>query len=405
MKAFSGGLLLVAAVVYLVTVRVESAQGAGAAVWVAYVRAAAEAGMVGGLADWFAVTALFRHPLGVPVPHTAIIPTRKDALGAGLGEFVGTHFLAEDVVRGRLRAARLGERVGGWLARQENAERVSGELAAALRGAVGVLRDDDVQAVLEQAVVRRLAATPLAPVLGELLGGVVADGSHHPLVDLSLENTHRWLVENHDQVVEAVARQAPVWSPRFVDERVAERVYAEVVRVVGEVRDDPDHELRHTVDRFLAGYARALREDPDTQRRVQDVARSLLEHPKVRAAMSTAGASVRRLVMEAIDDPDSELRTRVRAAIADLGARLRDDVVLREKVDRWVEDAAAYLVTQYRGELVTVITDTVQRWDGRETARRIELQVGRDLQFIRINGTVVGALVGVLIEAVTRLVT
>src|SRR5262249_17767597 len=162
------------------------------------------------------------------------------------------------------------------------------------------------------------------------------------LVDLSVENGHRWLVENHTQVVDAIARQAPAWSPRFVDERVAERVYAEVLRVVGDVRDDPEHELRRTLDRFRPAYARALREDRATQQRVQDLGRALLTHPEVRAAFGRAAATVRALVVEAVDDPTSELRSRTRGAIAGFGERLRDDPVLRGKVDGWVEDAAAH---------------------------------------------------------------
>ncbi len=402
MKVLSAALLGVAAVAYVFAERVARSQGDAVATWVLYLRAAAAAGMVGGLADWFAVTALFRHPLGVPVPHTAIIPSRKDAIGRSLGDFVSTHFLAPDVIRERVRLVRPAARAGTWLAAPANAERVTRELATAVRAAFGVLRDDDVQAVLEQLVTRRLAALPAGPALGRVLAEVVADGSHRPLVDLSLVNAHRWLVENRDAVVAAVARQAPAWSPRFVDERVADRVHAEVLRVLTEVRDNPGHELRTSLDRFLASYAQDLQHDEQTQRRAEAAKVALLAHPQVRQAVAEAGAAVRRLAMEAIDDPDGELRRRVRGAIASFGARLAADADLQAKVDRWLEDLAAYLSSTYSGELSTLITDTVERWDGPQTARRIELQVGRDLQFIRINGTVVGALAGLLIEVLTH---
>ncbi|HZB49859.1 MAG TPA: DUF445 family protein, partial [Mycobacteriales bacterium] len=179
MKTGATALLVGAAVVYALTTWLGEDRG-----WVGFVRAAAEAGMVGGLADWFAVTALFRRPLGLPIPHTAIIPTRKDALGDSLSDFVGTNFLSEEVVRDRLRQADPAGRFGRWLAAPANAERVTAEVASVLRGAIGVLRDSDVQAVLEPAVRRRLAEMPVGPALGRLLGDAVTDGAHHKLVDL-----------------------------------------------------------------------------------------------------------------------------------------------------------------------------------------------------------------------------
>jgi uncharacterized membrane-anchored protein YjiN (DUF445 family) len=403
MKAVAGGLLVVAAATYVVSLRAGHGGQAGAVpTWVGYVRAAAEAGMVGGLADWFAVTALFRRPLGLPIPHTAIIPTRKDAIGQSLGDFVRTNFLAEDVVRDRLRRAGLAARVGAWLARDVSAERVSAELANLARAGLGVLRDEDVQAVLDQVITRRVLAIPIGPPLGTLLGRLVADGAHHGLVDLTIDNVHTWLLDNHAAVV---ARQAPAWSPRFVDEAIAERVYAEVLRVVGEVRANPEHPLRASFDTYLSTFAADLRSDPATQVRVEAIKLRLLQRPDVRAGVGAAGGTLRRLVQEAVDDPSSELRKRVTAAVADLGRRLVDDPEFALKVDGWVEDAVAHVTTNYSAELTTVITETVERWDGVETARKIELQVGSDLQYIRINGTVVGALAGLAIQAITQVIS
>lgn len=401
MKTMATTVLLIAAVVFLLARRAEDAGPA----WVGFVRAAAEAAMVGGLADWFAVTALFRRPLGLPIPHTALVPTRKDALGRSLGEFVGTNFLSEAVIRDRLRRAGMAGRAGGWLVRPSHAQRVTAELAAAARGAVEVLSDEDVQAVMEQAVVQRLAAAPVGPPLGQLLAQVVADGAHHGLVDLAVEQVHAWLAANRSVVVEVVLRQAPTWSPRFVDERVAERVYAEAMRVATAVRADPRHPLRGVIDRFLAQLALDLQHDAATLARAEQVKHQVLDHPEVRRALGELWSTVRRMVLEAIGDPDSTLRHRVAEALVAFGARLVDEPELRAKVDGWLEDAAAYLVTTYRHELTRTITDTVERWDADETTRKIELQVGRDLQFIRINGAVVGALAGVAIHAVGTMLT
>jgi uncharacterized membrane-anchored protein YjiN (DUF445 family) len=399
MKSLATALLAAAAVVYLLASRAED----GGPAWVGYVRAAAEASMVGALADWFAVTALFRRPLGLPIPHTAIIPTRKDQLGAGLGDFVGTHFLSEQVVRDRLKSVGVAARVGGWLTDPDHARRVTDEAATALRGAIEVLRDDDVRAVLEQALLPRLLEAPVGPPLGRLLTRVVEDRAHEGVLQLAIDQVNRWLAQNEDVVVDAVARQAPAWSPRFVDEAVALRVYREVVRVAGEVQRDPEHPLRRSVDRFLAQTGRDLQDDLETIHRAEQLKAGLLAHPAVRAAAGDLAGSVRAALLEAVANPDGELRRRAAAGVASFGGRLSSDDRLRAKVDGWLEDAAAYLVTTYRDELTATITETVNRWDGEETARKVELAVGRDLQFIRINGTLVGGLAGIGIHALTQL--
>ncbi|MEP6464301.1 MAG: DUF445 domain-containing protein [Frankiaceae bacterium] len=401
MKAVATGLLVLAAVIYVVTWRVERGGGPG---WVSYLRAAAEAGVIGGLADWFAVTALFRRPLGLPIPHTAIIPTRKDALGRNLGDFVGTNFLSEEVVRDRLHRADVAGRLGSWLAEPAHAERVTAEVSVAVRSAMDVLRDEDVHAVLERAVLKRLAGVSLGPPLGHVLERIVADGAHHRLVDVGIDRLHNWLAANRETMMKLIIAQAPLWSPDFLDQRVATRVYAELVRVSGEVVDDPNHAWRQGIDRFLATFADDLRTDPATIAHLEDLTTSLLEHPEIRRAFGDLVAAGRSLLLELIDDPTSELRLRATDALVSFGGRLAADPVLAAKANRWLQDAAGYVVTHYRDELTRTITDTVERWDADETSRKVELQVGGDLQYIRINGTLVGSLAGLAIHAVTRLV-
>ncbi len=401
MKTTATGLLVLAAVTYVLAWRWEHSGGPG---WVSYLRAAAEAGVIGGLADWFAVTALFRRPMGLPIPHTAIIATRKDALGQNLGDFVGANFLSEEVIRDRLHRADVAGRLGSWLADPDHAERVTAELSVAVRSAIAVLRDDDVHAVLEQAALKRLAGVSLGPPLGQVLERIVADGAHHRLVDVGITRLHEWLAGNRDTMTKLIVAQAPLWSPDFLDQRVAARVYAELIRVSREVRDDPHHQWRQGIDRFLAAFAGDLRTNPATIARLEGLTAGLLEHPEVRRAFGELVAAGRALLLELIEDPSSELRVRSTEALIAFGGRLSDDPVLGAKANRWLQDAAGYVVTHYREELTRTITDTVERWDGAETSRKVELQVGGDLQFIRINGTLVGALAGLAIHAVTRLV-
>ncbi|HKS48417.1 MAG TPA: DUF445 family protein [Amycolatopsis sp.] len=400
MKLVALSFLLGATVVFLLT---SWAQAAGWPGWVGYVRAASEAGMVGALADWFAVTALFRRPLRLPIPHTAIIPNKKDQLGGSLGEFVGTNFLSRQVVRDKLRRIGIAGRLGRWLSQPENAERVTSELSTVVKGLVTVLRDEDVQAVLEQAVVRRVVEQPWGPPLGKLLEQVFADGAHYKLVDLMCDRSYEWVRDNHSTVLRVVSDRAPSWSPKFVDAMLADKVYGEVLSFAWAVKTDVNHPMRLALDKFLAEFAQDLQKDPETMARAELVKEQLVDHPGVKRLIGSTWATAKGMLLTAAEDPSSELRRRVREGLRSLGVRLVEDDSLRTKVENWVEGAAVYLVTNYSREITTIITDTVERWDAEETSRKIELQVGRDLQFIRINGTVVGSLAGLLIYAVAQL--
>ncbi|CAM5516808.1 membrane protein [Streptomyces tanashiensis] len=399
MKTLATALLVLVAVIYALA---TWARNAGWGAWAGYVAAAAEAGMVGALADWFAVTALFRRPLGLPIPHTAIIPTKKDQLGASLGTFVGENFLSADVVRGRLQALGIGRRLGAWLADPAHADRVTAELSTALRGALTVLRDADVQAVVGEAITRRAEAAEIAPGLGKTLEKVVADGAHHRAVDLICTRAHDWLVTHGDSVMDAVQGGAPGWTPRFVDRKIGERVYKELLRFITEMRDMPGHPARGAIDRFLTDFAADLQADTDTRARVERLKSDLLARPEVQDIIASAWSSVRSLIIAAAEDDRSQLRLRARASLISLGSRLATDTRLQAKVEGWAEDAAAYVVTTYRHEITSLITDTVAGWDADQTSRKIEANIGRDLQFIRINGTVVGALAGLLIYTVSH---
>nr|WP_308426791.1 DUF445 domain-containing protein [Streptomyces xantholiticus] len=399
MKTTATGLLLLVALVFVLA---TWAKNAGLGAWAGYVAAAAEAGMVGALADWFAVTALFRHPLGIPIPHTAIIPNKKDQLGASLGSFVGENFLSGDVVRLRLRAVGIGSRLGAWLAEPAHADRVTAELSTALRGALTVLRDSDVQAVVGEAITRRAEAAEIAPGIGKTLQKVVADGAHHRAVDLICTRAHDWLILHSGSVMDAVEGGAPGWTPRFVDRKVGERVYKELVRFVTEMRDMPGHPARGAIDRFLGDFAADLQSDTDTRARVERMKSELLSRTEVQDVIASAWSSVRAMIISAAEDDRSELRMRARASLLSLGSRLATDSRLQAKVDGWVEEAAVYVVTTYRGEITSLISETVASWDAEHTSRKIEAHIGRDLQFIRINGTVVGALAGLLIYTVAH---
>ena len=395
MKAAAASLLLVAVILYIVTRHRGGFLG--------FVNSGAEAAMVGGLADWFAVTALFRHPLGLPIPHTALIPRRKNMIGRSLETFVASNFLAEDVVREKVQSARVAARAGEWLADPAHAERVGKEAATAVRAAMRVLRDEDVVDVLEAALLKRVTAIPWGPPAGRLLGHVVDEGAHHRLVDIGIDAAHTWLLGNSATVTHIVAEQAPGWAPGFVNEAVAGRAYREALKFVREVQADQQHPMRIALDGLLSRFAEDLRSDPYTIHRVELLKERLLARPDVRDSVGRIWATGRRMLLEAVDDEGGELRRRIAAGFAELGLRLASDQDLQDKVDGYLADAVAHAAGSYSGEVATVISDTIAKWDGKEASHRIELQVGRDLQFIRINGTVVGALAGLAIHGVTVL--
>jgi uncharacterized membrane-anchored protein YjiN (DUF445 family) len=271
-----------------------------------------------------------------------------------------------------------------------------------LRGLLAVLRDDDVQEVLSRTVNRWLAERPIGPPLGTLLGRFVADHGHRPLIDLMTRRAVEWL-ETHPEAIErTVTGEAPSWTPRFVDERLARQIHKQLVRFATAVRDEPDHQARAAIDAFLADFAEDLRTDPETMARAEKLKRELIGHPETQRLVGMSWQALRSMIAAAAEDEEGELRRRMRSAIVSFGERLAFDERQRAKVDTWVEGAAVYAVTTYRDEITALITDTVEAWDAEETSRKVEIQVGRDLQFIRINGTVVGALAGLLIYTVTR---
>ena len=391
-------MLIAAGAVFVVTRMFESDHS-----WLGYLRATAEAAMVGGLADWFAVTALFRHPLGLPIPHTAVIKTRKAQLGRSLGEFVQENFLARDVVADKLRHARIGERLGVWLSDSTHAQAVGRHTSAALAGALDVLHDDDVQSAIEHGVSSRLRRIEASPTAGRVLAIATADGRHREMVDAIARGAARFLAEHRGDLRERFSRESPWWVPEPIDDRIFDKLYRGLTSFLDEVLNDPEHELRRHLDERLADLVTRLSTDPTLIARGEKLKEEILAHPAVRTWMGSLWGDLKHSLLEQSNDPDSELRRRIEQTAIAFGNSLSDDPSLRAKVDRWIESAASYIIDAYRHEVADLIETTVAKWDADEAAERIELQVGRDLQFIRINGTIVGGLAGLAIYSIGKL--
>ncbi|WP_437441138.1 DUF445 domain-containing protein [Rhodococcus pyridinivorans] len=400
MKAVATGFLVAAAIIYLFC-RWQETRGAGA--WVGYVRAASEAGMVGALADWFAVTALFRHPLRIPVPHTAIIKRKKDQLGANLSSFVGNNFLAPEVVSAKVESAQIPLRVGTWLAEPENAQRVAKETSTVLRGVVGILREDDIQQIIDHTIVKRIAEPEWGPPIGRVLTELLAENRHLPLVDMLAERAHQWALGSQETIDRVISRDSPSWSPKFVDLLLGEKIHRELVEFTWKVRSNPDHEVRLAVNKFLADYARDLQSDPVTIAKAEKVKAEIMGRDEITGLAAATWRTAKRMILDSVDDPNSTLRTKIAENVMAFGIRVREDAELRTKIDGWLLDAVRFVASNYADEITSVIRETVERWDAEEASRKIELAVGRDLQFIRINGTVVGSLAGLTIYTVSEL--
>ena len=395
MRTLATSLLVVAAVVFAATHGLDGGWG--------YVNAAAEAAMVGAIADWFAVTALFRHPLRLPIPHTALIPKKKDQLAASLQDFVAENFLREDVIRDRIATAGPAERVGRWIASPGRVHRIVDEGARVTSDLLGRVKEEDVQAVITELIVPRMMQEPLSPAVGQLLTEILDEGAHAGLVDLGLDELHGWLERHPHRITDLIIQRAPEWAPKWANVLVADRLFREVLTWVEDIRDDPRHDARVALDHWLVELAHDLQHDPETMGRAERLKERLLSQPKASTTVVRLWDSFRRGLLDALDDREGVLRRRIVEEIEHLGERLQSDPVLAERVDRAAGDAAAYVVNHYGAEIATVISSTVERWDGDETAERIELFVGRDLQFIRINGTVVGGLAGLVIHAFAQL--
>ena len=396
MRSLAVALLVFAAVVYLLTLDQDGFLG--------YVNAGAEASMVGAIADWFAVTALFKHPLGLPIPHTALIPKRKDEFGKSLEDFVQENFLQEAIIRDRLVAAQVSARIAEWMRDPANAGRVVAEGSSLLTLGLNRLRDSDVEALVSEVMLPRLVQEPISPIAGNLLSEILRDNAHHGLIDLALEEGHHWLIHNQDTFTQVVGERAPWWAPDRLNQRVTERLHLEAVRWLADIRADPQHRARGALDSLLEQLAADLLSTPRTQERAERLKVRMLEHPQFLASGMAVFDAMKRALLDALADGEGPLRARASAELVRFAERLAGDAAMRQRLDTWAADAAVFAVRRYGGELTAVITHTVERWDGKEAAQRIELHVGRDLQFIRINGTIVGGLVGVAIHAISTAV-
>jgi len=366
-----------------------------------YVQAGAEASMVGGVADWFAVTALFRHPLGLPIPHTALIVERKDQFAATLGRFVQENFLNADVLAERIRAASLVPRLSAWLAEPANAASVAGHAADAVVTVAEALRDEDVQRVLTAELTRAIDTVEVAPLAGRALRVVIAGGHHAELFNTIMFAADRYLGEHQAELRQLFEGEAPRWVPDTVYRRLFDRLYLRLRQRLVTMAGDPDDETRRQFDAWIARLPDRLETDPELRERGERLKRDVLGSTLLRDWSSSLWQKAKDALRTQAADPESELRRRLADLLAAAGRRLGSDHRLSDGLERMVESGARALADHFHDDLAELVTGTIERWDAAETSSQLELLLGRDLQYIRINGTVVGAGVGLILHAIT----
>jgi uncharacterized membrane-anchored protein YjiN (DUF445 family) len=398
MKRQATGLLALAGVVFVGASLYE-----GRFPWLGYVRATAEASLVGGLADWFAVTALFRHPLGLPIPHTAIVATRKERIGRILGTFVQNHFLSHEVIAANLRAVRPAERAARWLADPEHGRRIARQVASGVAKTLDTLPDADVRALVHQVVSARLQATRVAPALGKTLALVLSDDRHQGLLDEAVRFAAQAVHDNRDVIREKVRAESPWWVPGVVDDQIYQRIIVTVEGLLRDIGARPDHPLRAAFDTALRDFVDRLQHAPDVIARAEALKQEWLADPAIADLSARLWEAMRRAIVAYATRADGAAPGPLERGLSEFGAALLANDALLAELDDLVIDLTASVVERYRHEIGDLIAQTVAGWDPEATARRFELAVGRDLQFVRINGTLVGGLVGLAIYTVWHL--
>jgi uncharacterized membrane-anchored protein YjiN (DUF445 family) len=398
MKWRATGLLGVAAAVFVAASALEAQYP-----WLGWVRATAEASLVGGLADWFAVTALFRHPLGLPIPHTAIVATRKERIGRILGNFVQNHFLSRDVVAANLRAVRPAERAARWLSDPDNARRIARQVAGGLAKALEALPDDEVQALVQDVVSARLRATRVAPALGKTLALVLGDNRQEELLNVTVRLAAEAVMNNRELIRERVRAETPWWVPPVLDDKIYQKIIDAVERLLRDMVMDPGHPLRTAFDDAIRDFIERLQHSKDVIARAEAMKEEWLADSSVAELSARLWETIRNAVITYATSRDTEAPGPLDRGLSEIGTAVLANPALLAELDELLIDVTGSVVEKYRHEIGDLIAQTVASWDPEATSRRFELAVGRDLQFVRINGTLVGGLVGLGIYAVSRL--
>lgn len=391
-RRIATGLLLLMALVFIVARRFESAYS-----WLPLVRAFAEAAMVGALADWFAVTALFKHPLGLPIPHTAIIRKNKDRIGVSIANFLEHNFMTRTVISEELRDVDFTAALAAWLEAPGSSRRLARHLAGTIPALLRMIEDEDVGQFLQQRVTAALREVQFAPLLGELLGILRAGGQHQRVFDHVIDLAADALDHNRPYIRQKIHDSSPRWLPRSIDEKFFERLLEELNNILNEMREE-DSEWRGRFEIATQNLIDKLKTSPEYEARLAGMVRDTLAQEEFRAYLTQLWHDIRERLTRDAGAEDSKAVIRLEQALTALARALEQDRAVSVKLNRWLRAFATETIVHRRGEIAQLVQRVIGKWDADTIARKVELHVGKDLQYIRINGTLVGGLVGLLLH-------
>ncbi|QCP14780.1 DUF445 domain-containing protein [Pseudoduganella umbonata] len=371
--------------------------------WLGFVAAFAEAAMVGGLADWFAVTALFRHPLGLPIPHTAIIPRNKDRIGANIAEFLEHNFITPEVVRNELKDVDLSGICARWLADDANNRAVAERIVGTIPAVLNMIEDRDAATFVGGTLASSLKDVKLAPLAGQVLSVLVANGQHVRLLQKVLGLVASALEENRAYIRQKVHDHSPKWIPKMVDEKFYERLMDGIQSILDDMADEQG-EWRERFHTAVTELIAKLEESPEYEAKLRGLLARGLTHPLFREYVSSVWTELRTRLLAASESPESRLLLRTQGALRIFSTALAQNQAVRTKLNDWLKSFAAEAIVQRRSLIVAVVQKVIDKWDAETISQKLELHVGSDLQFIRINGTLVGGVVGVLLYTISLLI-
>lgn len=371
--------------------------------WLAWLRSFAEAGTVGAIADWYAVVALFRHPFGLPIPHTAIVPRNQQRIAESLGHFVEENFLAPELITGRLKDYNGANALAQWLADRANSEAVADAVVESLPGLLNAIDEEEAARFFARIVIPRLRTLDVSRAAGHVLQILAEGDRHQPLVDRGLHALEQWL-GNNSGLLKAKFSEASRYTPARFDAYIVDRFVEGIVTLVHEVVDNPDHVLRRQFDGALQDLVVQLQTSNAYRRFGKSLMRDCIRHFRKGGYDRLLLERIRRHMLDDLDSRHPAARGMASALLVSLGKAIAGAPAIQHKLNAWWLDVAHSLVVRYRGQLAALITEVVKSWNSREVSRKIEAEIGRDLQYVRINGTLVGGMAGVLLHAAAFIV-
>lgn len=398
-KAFATGLFVLMAVLFIGTTLLQKTIDSH---WIGYVRAFSEAAMVGALADWFAVTALFRHPLGLPIPHTNLIENSKQKLGDNLGNFVVTNFLSPENIRPYIQKLKISNFVGEWLGKEKNQDVLLKNLSDIVLDILNKLDDSEVSRFISKKVSEMTDTIKLNAILGNGINYLLDKNDHQRIITNLSSQIKNYIAENDEMIKDRVKKGSYTFIPAFVDNKIADKITTGLSDFFKEIEQDPNHEIRNLIIQKIYDFSHELKQDPKWEEEFKNIKNDLLKNDKLNEYSNDIWISIKNTLTKELQDDESSLKKYLSKNLNEFSQNLKNDENFQKKIDDWVRVTAYKYILKNTHQFGNLISSTVGNWQGKELSEKLELEVGKDLQFIRVNGTIVGGLVGLIIYTIAH---